>query len=141
MIDPYIVSFVAAFGLICIVCLFSKQWFGAIVSPFIVAAFLLGITYSAGYPTNASFPSHAIVYGLTADHVWAAPKDDPYPPRSYIFKAPSSWFEERDKRKGQPFEVQKQEGVPQGEPGANPSDRTSEGPYVIHQHVLPPKEG
>ena len=140
MIDPFIVTILAGLGTLIIAGMFRRNWRGVLAAVGATLLFLGGITHSAGYPTNSSFPSHAIVYGLTADHVWAAPKEDPYPPRSYIFRAPPQWHEERDKRKGQPFEVEKVGEGEETRPGANPSDRTSEGPYVIHQHILPPKD-
>lgn len=139
MIDPHNVVFLAGLIGIVLVGWLSRNGIAVLITGVLYSFLLVAISYSAGYPTNSSFPSHAIVYGLTQDHVWAAPKDNPYPPRAYIFKAPPEWHEERDKRKGQPFEVEEKAGE-EMQPGGDVSDRTSEGHYIIHQHILPPKD-
>lgn len=73
----------------------------------ILTVFLSAITFAAGWPTNDKVPNELIVYGLTSEYIWAAPIHKPFPPRAYEFEAPSEWFEERDKRKGHPFEVKR----------------------------------
>lgn len=138
MIDPFIVMWLGL-GCVLISSLIMEPLWGRLINAVAIIWFaLFAISYSAGFPTNITFPEKAIVYGLTSKEVWAGTPDDPTP-RAYIFKAPPEWFEERDKRSGQAFEVERK-GDEEKENDRN-GDRYSEGEWNIIEQQLPPKDG
>lgn len=108
--------------------------------PIALVLALLAFSASMGYPTNAPFPSHAIIYGLTPSYVWAAPKSAPTIPRAYVFIPPPEWFEERNKRKGEAFEVRKQEEKEKIPEQRNEYSYSPKENYIILERPeLPPK--
>lgn len=152
MINLASVLICAFFGITAIIFAGKKYWWSALANAAASVLFLIGISYSAGYPTNNSVPDHMVVYDVTNDYIWAAPFEQPYPPRSYQFKSPPQFFEERNKRKGQPFEVKRGKikegegngGIP-GEkgdkalPGGTGGERSAGDGWVIVDVTLPPK--
>lgn len=85
----------------------NKLWAVPSIILIICAFFLL---YFQGYPADTKLPDKITVYGLTSTEVWVGTETNPIP-RAYIFQVPDEWLEERDRRKGHPFEVEKKEDV------------------------------
>lgn len=132
-----ITAVVIAAGVLVILSTITRWWW---ISPILAGLLLLAISLGLGYPTNATFPDKATIYGLTSEYVWASTPDNPTP-RSYIFTPPPEWFEERDRRSGQPFDVEKLEkGDTNKAAEQSEGDRISTGGWKILKHRLPPKD-
>ena len=105
MIEIYLSLIFLAIACATLSLFYSKLWMGTSLILVICLFFLVSFQ---GYPADTKLPDKITVYGLTSTEVWAGTEDNPIP-RSYIFQVPDEWLEERDRRKGHPFEVEKRE--------------------------------
>jgi len=105
MIEIYLSLIFLAIACVTLSLFYSKLWMGTSLILVICLFFLVSFQ---GYPADTKLPDKITVYGLTSTEVWAGTEDNPIP-RSYIFQVPDEWLEERDRRKGHPFEVEKRE--------------------------------
>ena len=107
MIEIYLSLIFLAIACAILSLFYSKLWMGTSLILVICLFFLVSFQ---GYPADTKLPDKITVYGLTSTEVWAGTEDNPIP-RSYIFQVPEEWLEERDRRKGHPFEVEKKEAI------------------------------